>query len=328
MVTMIARFLRLALCALVLGQMVVTSFGADEARSNAPAWLSDVPVLSFAGQRAFQFRTRVGTPPQLTFYTSWAPPDHRAMVLCDPNDGLPLIYVVDGDGWVYDLVSGQIIHLKLEPKFNFGVDGGQVNFDWGAVPPGTDHSVQVDFVSFLKSPSIVSLKSSVEATGRVVAGVTAGASKALLETGLSDPPLPEKFVLSVPSSPVGQVECDAFHYNQALPPWHRSLDPAMLAKDVPYFDATDVKVKDISKEQAELVELAIQTLYGGATFLIRPALRDPATRAKVEERFSKIDFKQVEQHEKLLKDAWIRALQHQGCDPFKSFAPSPEKDAR
>jgi hypothetical protein len=306
--------------------MLVFSFGAaiDEPQSDAPLWLSKVPVMSSNGQRAFQFRTRVGVPPQLTFYTSWAPPDRCAMVFCDSHDGLPLIYVVDGDGWVYDLVAGQIVHYKLDPKFKFGVSDGQFNFNWGFAKSDDERGIQVDFVSFLKAPNIVSFKSTVEATRRTTLGMTARGSKVLLEARLSDPPLPERFVLALPpNQPPSQIECDGFHYDEPLPPWHRTLEPGMLAKDVPYLDATDVK--DAPKDNAGALGMAAELLFGEATFLIRPALRDPTLRSKVQQMSSKIDFQQIELHEKLLKDAWLRALAHQGIEPAKSFGP-PGKD--
>jgi hypothetical protein len=138
---------------------------------------------------------------------------------------------------------------------------------------------------------------------------------------LSDPPLPEGFDFSwPPGEQLGQIVCDGFHYGGAPPAWHHALDPAMLAKEVPYFDATDIT--DVPKDKADLLKFARQTLLGGGSFLIRPALRDAAIRAKVEEKFGNLNFKQLELHEKLLKDAWLRALEHQRCDPLRSFVPN------
>src|SRR5580704_17169807 len=89
-----------------------------EAPADHPKWISQVPVLASGDPKSFQFRANfemLGI--RMIAYVSWAPPDHRCVILSDGRDGLPLMLSVGGDAWIYDLIGGQILHCKSEPKF-------------------------------------------------------------------------------------------------------------------------------------------------------------------------------------------------------------------
>jgi hypothetical protein len=90
-----------------------------------------------------------------------------------------------------------------------------------------------------------------------------------------------------------------------------------LLKDVPYLDAADRK--DVPKDKQEAAQQAKDLLFGAASLLIRPSISDPTIRKQLEQFTSKLNYPELELHEKLLKDAWLRALEHQGCEPAKSF---------
>jgi hypothetical protein len=306
---------------------VASSFAAvtEQTPVQEPAWLSQVPVLKSGGDLPFQFRATLEmSGRRLIVYVSWAPPNHRGIVFCDGLDGLPLMMAVDGDGWMYDLIGGQIVHFESEPQFNLGVDGDQAEFRWGIVPKSKEGGMRVDLASFLRAPNTVELKATEDAAGRSAAARSARGSRAVLEVTPTDPPMPLKLMLSFPTiTPPGRMEFDAFHFSKTLPRWHHPIDAETLKKDVPYVDATHLE--DLPKDQQELLELSRQLLFGEVSFLLRPALRDAELRKKLEEVSSKLDFKQMELHEKLLKNAWLRALEHQGSNPAK-FAPPLSPD--
>jgi hypothetical protein len=301
---------------------VSPSFAAvtEQAPIKEPEWLSQVPVLKSGGDLPFQFRAILEmSGRRLIVYVSWAPPDHRGIVFCDGSDGLPLMIAVDGDGWMYDLVGGQIVHFESEPKFNLGIEGDQAEFRWGIVPKSQDGGMRVDLASFLRAPNTVELKATEDATGRSAAARSARGSKAVLQVTATDPPLPTKLLLSFPAvTPPGRMEFDALHFGKTLPRWHHPIDVETLKKDVPYVDAAQMDT--VPKDLQELLEISRQLLFGEASFLLRPAIREPELRKKLEQFSNKLDFKQIELHEKLLKDAWLRALEHQGSNPAK-FAP-------
>jgi hypothetical protein len=289
-----------------------------------PAWLAQVPVLNSGGEQAFQFRANLDAAGvRLQAYVSSSPPNHRCVVFCDAHDGLPLIVAIDGEAWIYDLISGQIVHYKTESKFDLLVKDDQVEFNWGILKAGQGEGIHVDVASFLTTPNISELEAMKSATNRFAAGSTARGSKAILEVTASDPPLPTRLILALASTPPGHIECDGFRFGEPLPQWGRPLNAETLMKDVPYLDAADMK--DAPKDKQELLAITTKLLFGGATFLLRPALRDPAARQKLEQSSPKLDFKELDLHEKLLRDAWLRALEHQGFVPAKSFPPlSPE----
>lgn len=303
------------------------SFGAvtEQTPIQEPAWLAQVPVLKSGGELAFQFRATLEmSGRRLTVYVSWAPPNHRGIVFCDGLDGLPIMMAIDGDGWMYDLVGGQIVHFDSEPKFNLGIDGDQAEFRWGIVPKSQNSGMRVDFASFLRAPNTVELKATEDATGRSAAARSARGSRAVLQVTPTDPPLPSKLMLSFPAiTPPGRMEFDAIHFGKPLPRWHHPIDVETLKKDVPYIDANHLE--GLSKDQQELLELSRQLLFGEVSLLLRPALREPELQKKLEQVSSKLDFKQMELHEKLLKDAWLRALEHQGSNPA-IFAPPLSPD--
>jgi hypothetical protein len=313
--------------ALALVCFVASSRAAvtEQAAVQEPAWLAQVPVLKSGGDLPFQFRATLEmSGRRLTVYVSWAPPNHRGIVFCDGVDGLPLMVAIDGDGWMYDLVGGQIVHFESEPKFNLGIDGDQAEFRWGIVPKSQGYSMRVDFASFLRAPNTVELKATEDTNGRSAAARSARGSRAVLQVTATDPPLPSKLMLSFPAIvPPGRIEFDSFHFGKPLPRWHHPIDVETLKKDVPYIDANHLE--GLSSDQQELLELSRQLLFGEVSFLLRPALRDPELQKKLEQISSKLDFKEMELHEKLLKDAWLRALEHQGSNPAK-FAPPLSPD--
>jgi hypothetical protein len=92
-----------------------------------------------------------------------------------------------------------------------------------------------------------------------------------------------------------------------------------LIKDVPYVDAAEIK--DAPQNQEDQAKMTKGLLLGTATLLIRPALWDAAIRKNLEESGNHLDFKQIELHEKLLRGAWLRALERQQFDPAKGLAP-------
>ena len=258
----------------------------------------------------------------MTVYVSWAPPDHRSLIFSDSSDGLPLMVIVDGDSWLYDLVGGQIVHFKSEPKLEIRANKDGALFSWGIAPPGQNGGIHVDLGSLLKSPYISELKAVMGGSGRTVMATTAHGSEAILNATSSDPPLPVRLILEFPLDAArGRVECDDFHFGEPLPSWHHTLDTSSLRKDVPYLDAADVK--DAPKDEEEFLEVTKGLLAGATTFLIRPAIREMDLRRKLEGTLSKLDFRQLELHEKLLKNAWLRALERQKCEPGKFSSSAP-----
>ncbi|HEY3836522.1 MAG TPA: hypothetical protein VGL72_08120, partial [Bryobacteraceae bacterium] len=233
-------------------------------------------------------------------------------------DGLPLVVVIDGDGWIYDLIGGQITHYKSEPKFDLQVKGDQVEFAWGFMPEGKEWGFHVDFGSFLTSRNVVEMKLTKEAAARTLAATTARGSRAIFQVTTADPPLPLRLMLAFPP-PIGHMECDGIRVGEALPRWHHPFDVATLLKDVPYLDAADRK--DVPKDKQEAAQQVKDLLFGAASLLIRPSINNLTIRKQLEQITHKLNYPELELHEKLLKDAWLRALEHQGCEPAKSFPP-------
>ena len=97
--------------------------------------------------------------------------------------------------------------------------------------------------------------------------------------------------------------------------------PETLAKDVPFLDATNMK--NVGQSKQEQLRMTTELLFGQVTFLLRPALRTPELRQKLEQSYPKLDFKQMELHEKLLKTAWLRTLDKQDSNPAKFAPPLP-----
>lgn len=313
------RWIAGTLLALVCGAASSLAAVTEKAPIQEPPWLSEVPVLKSGDARPFQFRCKVDMGPlRLIVYVSWAPPDHRTIIFCDGTDGLPLIVVSDGDGWMYDLVGGQIVHYKAEPKFDLHVKGDDAVMAWGFVKSTEPWSIYLDVESFMTT-NTASAKVTEEATGRTLAIVTQRGSKGLLQVTAANPPLPTRFVLAVPSTPPGKIECDGIRFDDTTRQWDHPLDVETLMKEVPYLDATDIK--DIPKDKQAQQEITNELLFGGASFLIRPSLRDPALRSKLGKITEKLDYRQLELHERLLKEAWMHALEHQACEPAKAFPP-------
>jgi hypothetical protein len=163
-------------------------------------------------------------------------------------------------------------------------------------------------------------KSTTDAEERSAAGSTEKGSKAILTASLSDPPLPKRCILAVTSGDATiQITCDGFQFNGKMPAWHHTLDIEKLMKDVPYLDA--VEIKYAPQDPEDQAKMTKGLLLGTATLLIRPALRDPAIRKNLEQSGNHLDFKQIELHEKLLRGAWLRALERQQFDPAKGLPP-------
>jgi len=298
-----------------------------ETRVDPPKWISEVPVLRSGNAESFQFRANMEMfGIHLIAYVSWAPPDHRAVILCDGSDGLPLLISVDGHAWTYDLVSGQILRGKDEPSFEVRVKNERVDFAFGTKPAGQSGSIHVDFASIFSRKS-AALQTTEDSKGRV-ATFASSESEGTLRVTSSNPPRPTSVLFVIPSAnPPARIEFDAFRFGAPIPQWHHSLDTEALVRDVPYCDMEDMK--DFPKEKQEMLEASKHLMLAGATFLIRPAIHDLGARQKLEGLSVKIDFKQMELHEKLLSKAWLGALKHQGIDPAKLAAgPMPIDGAR
>lgn len=311
----------------IFGVALGVVFGAAHALAAAteqtsvplPSWLAEVPAMKSGDARPFQFRCRVEMPPiRLTVYVSWAPPNHRSIIFCDASDGLPLIVVCDGDGWMYDLVGGQIVHYKSEPKFDLHVTGDHAAMAWGLTKSTEPWGIYLDIESFM-STNTATAKATEEAIGRTLTIITQRGSKGVLQVTTADPPLPTRFVLAVPSTPPGKIECDGIRFDDTTRQWDHPLDVEKLQKEVPYLDAADLK--DVPQDKQAQQEITRQLLFGGASFLIRPSLHDPTLREKLGKITEKLDYRELELHERLLKKAWLRALEHQACEPAKAFPP-------
>jgi len=315
------RLLRGVVCAgLIMTCACGISRGLDAAdpsssTSSLPEWISHIPKLTSLESRPFSYRIRADLPVMhLIFYASWAPPHHRALAVCDAQDGLPLIILLDGDEWVYDLIGGQITHFKSEPLIAFEEKGGQLNFQFSGVEEGKPSGISIDLKSFFDPTSSSPWKSTATTNERAAEQTTDQGARLGVAASVSDPPQPRKFFLQTKSNEVSFV-CDGFKIDNGLPDWHHPLEIEKLMKDVPYLDATE----SVSADQEERLKLMMQLVYGGATFLLRPALQDPALQAKLKGMSEKLDFKQVELHEKLLKGAWLRALERQHFEPAKGL---------
>lgn len=318
-------FLRwLAGAGVALASLNVCSFAAvtEEQPNNAPPWLAQVPELKLGAAQSFQFRAMLHLDTvQLIVYVAWSPPNHRSVVVCDGFDDLPLIISVDGDTWTYDLIGGQIVHLKSEPQFTIQLKDENANIGVGTLSAGHKAIVDLDLVSFFNG----TLSTKADAKGRYVSSKSSRGSEVILQVTPSDPPLPVRFAVLIPTmTPAAALGCDDFHFGEKLPEWHHSLDAETLAKDVPYLDATNMDAAGQSKQ--EMLQMTMQLLFGQVTFLLRPALRDPELRRKLEQKYSKLDFNQMELHDQLLKKVWLQTLEKQKSNPAKFAPPLPAAD--
>jgi hypothetical protein len=316
------RFGQYALTTIGLAIALITHAIA-EAPVDPPKWISQVPVMRSGDAQSFRFRANLDMfGIRLIACVSWAPPDHRCVILCDGSDGLPLVIAVDGHAWVYDLVSGQILQCKDEPSFEMNVKDGRVSFTWGVNAPDQGGIIHVDFASIFGRKA-EDLRTTEDRNGRVAA-LTASQSQEMLRVTSSNPPRPMSVLFVIPKmDPPGRMEFDAFQFGAPLPPWHHLLDADALVKDAPFCDMEDMK--DLPNEKQELLETFKQLMAAGGAFLIRPAIHDESARRKLEQLAIKVDFKQMELHEKLLSKAWLSALKHQGIDPAKFALPLPSE---
>jgi len=314
------KFTQSALTAIGLAVALIADAPA-ETPVDPPKWISQVPVLRSGNAQSFQFRANLDMfGLRLIAYVSWSPPDHRSVILCDGSDGLPLVIAVDGHAWLYDLASGQILRCKQEPSFEMFAKDDRVNFTWGVKSQDQAGIIHVDFASIFGRKAD-DLRATEDRKGRVAA-LTASNSQELLRVTSSSPPLPTAVLFILPKmDPPGRMEFDAFQFGAPLPPWHHPLDTDALAKDVPFCDMEDMK--DLPQDKQTLLEKFKELLAAGGTFLIRPAIHDPAARQKLEQLPIKVNFDQMKLHEKFLSKAWLRALERQGSDPTKFAPPLP-----
>jgi len=270
---------------------VFGSFGANiaaETPREIPEWLSEVAVLRSEDAQSFQFRANVDIPSQrANVYVSWAPPHRQAVVVCDGADGLPLMIAVDGNVLMYDLIGGQILRFEADPSFEFRVAGERIKMNWG----------------FKSTETVLH-------------------SQMVLRATASDPPHPMSFMLEfAEGGRPSRMAFDAFQFGSPLPAWHHGFSAKRLSEDVPYLDAEDPK--NLPDDTETHLALFKEIMAAGATFLLRPALRNPDLQRSLAKEVSQLNFQQIEFHEKLLHEAWLRALADQDFAPEKSFPPLP-----
>jgi len=305
---------------------VFGSFGANiaaETPREIPEWLSEVAVLRSEDAQSFQFRANVDIPSQrANVYVSWAPPHRQAVVVCDGADGLPLMIAVDGNVLMYDLIGGQILRFEADPSFEFRVAGERIKMNWGFKSTEKAGAIRVDFASFFAAAQKPeNLQTMANEKGRVAAA-TVLHSQMVLRATASDPPHPMSFMLEfAEGGRPSRMAFDAFQFGSPLPAWHHGFSAKRLSEDVPYLDAEDPKnLPDDTETHLALFKVI---MAAGATFLLRPALRNPDLQRSLAKEVSQLNFQQIEFHEKLLHEAWLRALADQDFAPEKSFPPLP-----
>jgi len=68
------------------------------------------------------------------FRYAFEQPDRTSLVVCDPADGTPLLWAVNGEQFVYDVVSESVFHLQIPkhaPLLHLALDDGQPSFSFG-----------------------------------------------------------------------------------------------------------------------------------------------------------------------------------------------------
>jgi hypothetical protein len=244
------------------------------------------------------------------------------VVVCDGSDGLPLMIAIDGNVLMYDLIGGQILHFEAEPSFDFAVAGERVKMNWGFKSSEKAGAIHVDFASFFAASQMPeNLQTMANEKGRVAAA-TVLHSQVVLGTTAADPPQPTRFMLVfAEGGRPSRMVFDGFQYGGAVPSWHHAFDAKKLSAVVPYLDAEDPK--NLPDDAEARLNLFKEVMAAGTTFLLRPALRNPDLRHSLEKSSDKLNFQQIEFHEKLLREAWVRALAQEDFAPEKSFPPLP-----
>jgi hypothetical protein len=301
------------------------AFASASAQSvkDSPDWLSRVAPLRCGDKTSFQFRVQEDALfLSLSLYVSWAPPNHRCVIVCDRADGLPVLIAVDGEAWIYDLIGGQILHLAAEPVFELYVgDDKQLTVGGGFLATDRRDTIRVDFASVFNQPDPAAKLEFSRNDKKRTATLSYGPASGLLQVTAADPPRPTDFTVTTSeSTPPSKIQLHAFRFGARQPAWHRALDSAALAREAPLLDLK--QSIDLPPEKQDLLDLFNKLIAAGATFLVRPALRDESVRRRIESGPVKLNFDQIQLHEKLLHEAWRQALQHQGFDPAKFASPS------